>query len=132
MGPGMDDQSRDSIDSLRLSRRDFSILRSRKRELLDEQRTGWVEGRPIQPEDLMGRWPTNPESDPDAASLLLEDYLQRRRRDEQTSLVEYERRFPEHKRSLEGLVAKETVFRSITGRESDDRGSSLRLPDVGG
>ncbi len=64
--------------------RDFSVLRARKRELLDEQRSCWAEGRPLQPEELMGRWPTNPDSDPDAASLLLEDYLQRRagRRDQ--------------------------------------------------
>ena len=130
MGTGMDDQSRDSIDSRRLPLRSFSTLRSRKRELLDEQCASWAEGRPLQPEELMGRWPTNPDSDPDAASVLFEDYLQRRRRDEQTSLVEYERRFPEQKRSLEGLFARETVFRLDEGRERGPK-FSLCLPDVG-
>ena len=106
------------------------MLRARKRELLDEQRSCWAEDRPLQPEELMGRWPTNSESDPDAASLLLEDYLQRRRRDGEASLVEYERRFPEQKRSLQRLIARETVFRSMGG-ESDGREFSLRLPDEG-
>jgi len=126
----MDDQSRNSIDSRLLSCQNFSMLRARKRELLDEQRSCWAEGRPLQPEELMGRWPTNPESDPDAASLLLEDYLQRRRRDGEASLVEYERRFPEQKRSLIGLIAQETAVRSMGGK-SDGRTFSLRLPDVG-
>ena len=45
MGPGLDDQSRDSIDS-QWPCRDFSMLRARKRELLDEQRSRWVRGPP--------------------------------------------------------------------------------------
>ena len=119
--------------------RDFSMLRARKRELLDEQRSRWAEGQPLQPEELLGRWPTDPDSDPDAASLLLEDYLQRRRRGGEVSLAEYERRFPEQERALEGLLAQETVFRSMGG-ESDGAGFSpplarsgrrgLRLPPV--
>jgi eukaryotic-like serine/threonine-protein kinase len=130
MDPGFNDQSRDSINSRMLPRLDFSMQRARKRELLDEQRSCWAAGRPLQPEELMCRWPTNSESDPDAACLLLEDYLQRRRRDGETSLVEYERRFPKQTRSFQGLLARETVFRSM-GRESDGRVFSLRLPDEG-
>ena len=66
----------------------------------------------------------------DAASLLMEDYLQRRRRNGETSLLEYERRFPKQNRSLKGLLAQETAFRSIRG-ESDCREFSLRLPEEG-
>ena len=129
MGTGFDDQSQDSIAFQWQPCRDFSMLRAQKRELLAEQRSRSVEGRPLPPEELMGRWPTDPDIDPDAASLLLEDYLQRRRGGE-ISLAEYERRFPEQKRPLEGLLAQETAFHSLNG-ERDGRGFSLRLPDVG-
>ncbi len=54
----------------------FAILRGRKRESLAEQRVRWDEGTSVPAEELLGRWPT----DPDAASLLVEDYFQRRRR----------------------------------------------------
>jgi eukaryotic-like serine/threonine-protein kinase len=129
MGPGFNDRSQDSVASEWQPIRDFSMLRASKRELLAEQRSCWVEGRPLEPEELLGRWPTNPDSDPDAANLLLEDYLQRRRGGN-VSLVEYERRFPEQKQALEGLLAREAAFRSLNG-ESDSRGFSLRLPAVG-
>ena len=78
MGPGFDDRSRDSIASQWQPSRDFSMLRACKRELLAEQRSRWVEGRPLEPEELLERWHTDPDSDPDAASLLLEDYLDRK------------------------------------------------------
>jgi eukaryotic-like serine/threonine-protein kinase len=129
MGPESADRSRDSIVSQWQPCWDFSILRARKLELLSEQRSRWAEGRPLPPEGLMAQWPIDPNSDPDAASVLLEDYSQRRRREE-ISLVEYELRFPDQQRSLEGLVALETAFRSLRG-ECVDRGFSLRLPDVG-
>ena len=129
MVSGFDDQSGDSIASRWHPRRDFSMIRARKRELLAEQRSAWLEGRPLEPEELIKRWPTDPDSDPDVASLLLEDYLQRRRR-EDVSLVEYQRRFPEQKRAIEGLVTREFAFRSLTA-ESVDKGFPLRLPDVG-
>jgi tetratricopeptide (TPR) repeat protein len=129
MDPGFDDRSRDSIALDWQPCRDFSMLRARKRELLAEQRSRWEEGRPLPPEELLGRWPTDPDIDPDAASLLLEDYLQRQR-GEELSLAEYVQRFPDQKRSLEGLLARETVFLSLR-RTSSGRGCSLRLPDVG-
>ena len=108
MGFRFDDESRDSLDAGRSATESFSMLRARKRELLEEQRSGWAEGRPAPPEEFLGRWPTDPDSDPDAASLLLEDYLQRRRRGEEGSLAEYQERFPEQSQALEGLLAQET------------------------
>ena len=54
MGFRFDDQSRDSLDARRSARPSFSMLRARKRELLDEQRSGWAEGRPVPPEDVPG------------------------------------------------------------------------------
>src|SRR5690349_2078002 len=124
------DDSGDSLDARRPPVMSFSLKRARKRELIAEQRAGWAEGRPASPEELLGRWPTDPSRDPDAASLLLEDYLQRQRRGEDGSLSEYQDRFPDQGRALEGLLAKETVYRSM-GRESRSEGLPLRLPEVG-
>ncbi len=106
------------------------MLRARKRELLDELRSGWVEGRPAQPEELLDRWPNDPVDDPDAASLLLEDYFQKRRRGHETSLSDYHERFPEQTRTFGKLLAKETLLRSMGG-EHDGTSCPLRLPDVG-
>jgi serine/threonine protein kinase/tetratricopeptide (TPR) repeat protein len=127
---GSDEKGRSSIDSRWGVGGDFSILRARKRELLDEQRSGWSVGRPLEPEELLNRWPTDPDTDPDAASLLLEDYLQRRRRGGAAGPVEYERRFPAQKQALEGLLARETALLTMGGA-SDARRFALRLPDVG-
>ena len=132
MGSGFDDQSRDSSRSGRSpSRRELLDVRARKRELLDEQRSGWAEGRPARPEEFLGRWPTDPDSDPDAASLLLEDYLQRRRRgeDRQACRITSDAS-PSRARRSKGSLARETVFRSMGGHERRP-GFSLRLPDVG-
>jgi serine/threonine protein kinase/tetratricopeptide (TPR) repeat protein len=130
MGCEFDNVGRDVEDSRIPPERDFSSLRARKRELLEFQRSCWAEGRPVAPEEILGRWPTNPDSDPDAASLLLEDYLQRRRRGDQASVVEYAHRFPEQERALKGALAHETIARSIHG-ESDRSAFALQLPDVG-
>ncbi len=130
MASGIDDGKRDCLDGRGTSQAVFSTVRARKRAILEEQRRGWMEERPERPEELLNRWPTDPKRDPDAASLLLEDYLQRRRRDRSTSLSDYQDRFPEQSRSLEGLRAREAALRS-TGEQSDVAGSSLRLPDVG-
>jgi serine/threonine protein kinase/predicted Zn-dependent protease len=130
MGFRFDDESRDPLDARRLPTASFSLLRARKRELLDEQRSGWVEGRPVPPEELLGRWPTDPNRDPDTASLLLEDYLQRRRGDQDASVSDYQQRFPRQSKAFERLLAQETVFRS-TGQDSGSAGIPLRLPDVG-
>ncbi len=130
MGCEFDNASRDDRDCRIRSDGDFSSLRACKRELLDLQRSHWAEGRPVVPEELLGRWPTNPDSDPDAASVLLEDYLQRRRRGDEASLVEYERRFPEHERALNGAIAQITTSRS-SGGESGRSTISLRLPEAG-
>jgi eukaryotic-like serine/threonine-protein kinase len=124
------EQSRSSVDLERPSYGDFSILRARKRALLDEQRSCWSQGRPLEPEELMDRWPTNPDTDPDAASVLLEDYLARRRRDEAVSALEYERRFPEQQQALDRLLTREHALRSMGG-DSDRRVFSLCLPAVG-
>jgi hypothetical protein len=66
--------------------RTFSVLRGRKRAILAEQNSRWEEGKPVPPEDLLRRWPTDPATDPDAASLLFEDYFQRRKHGENPSL----------------------------------------------
>ena len=130
MVPGLDDPSRDDRDAGAQSEQDFACQRARKRELLDLQRLSWAQGRPVDCDELLSRWPGNPKVDPDTASLLLEDYLQRRRRGEEVSRLDYERRFPQQQRSLERAIEQETMWRSV-GRESDRSGFSLRLPEVG-
>jgi serine/threonine protein kinase/Tfp pilus assembly protein PilF len=108
----------------------FSMMRARKRELIEEQRSRWSEDRSAPPEEFLRRWPTDPHGDPDVASLLLEDYLQRRRRGEEGSLSAYQERYPSQGRALQGLLAQETVYRSM-GRASEDSAVPLRLPEVG-
>src|SRR5207302_5323540 len=77
--------------------RDFVAARSLKRQLLAELRASWEEGQPIPPEDLLNRWPDKSEDDPDVASLLCEDYWQRRRQGQQLTAEEYSCRFPRQK-----------------------------------
>ena len=110
--------------------RSFALLRGQKRAILAEQTAGWSEGRPLPPEDLLRRWPTDPATDPDAASLLVEDYFQRRRRGDDASLNEYEDRFPDQSRSLASLVSRHNAFRNLDATGSS-QGATLRLPDVG-
>ena len=107
------------------------MLRARKRELLDEQRSGWVEGRPAQPEELIGRWPTNPDTDPDAASLLLEDYLQRRRRRPGDQPVGLPATDSPSRRGVRGAARAGDRCSVRWAGESDGTGFPLRLPDVG-
>src|SRR5262249_48149155 len=125
-----DDESRDSLEAGRSATKSFSMIRARKRELLEEQRSRWAEGLPAPPEEFLGRWPGDPDGDPDTASLLLEDYLQRRRRGGEGSLSDYRERFPSQGRALGGLLAQETVYRT-TGRDRESAGFPLRLPEVG-
>src|SRR5262249_5255847 len=75
------------------------------------------------------RWPGDPGTDPDVASLLFEDYLQRARHGEPPAVDFYEERFPEHQDSLASLVRHHDVLRSLGGAASGDRG--LRLPQLG-
>jgi serine/threonine protein kinase/Tfp pilus assembly protein PilF len=135
----------------------FTQLRSLKRELLAELRAGWKEGNPPRPEDLLARWPGDPSQDLDTASLLFEDYLQRREHDagsfdkDRTNsgqklstsadqpgstvplLDEYQRRFPEQKDSLASLWRQHALLQSLeAGRPSSHRSSfRLALPGVG-
>jgi serine/threonine protein kinase/Flp pilus assembly protein TadD len=108
----------------------FLTARSLKRELLAEQQAAWDEGRPVAPESLLHRWPTDPTGDPDVASLLFEDFQRRRLDGEQPSVEEYDQRFPEHKDSLASLLARDAVLRSVGGA-SGSSGSLLGLPEVG-
>ena len=83
---------------------DFAPLRSQKRRLVAELRDGWEAGRPVSPEELLARWPGDPEADPDVASLLFEDFCQRRQRGESANPSDYSERFPSQHHSLASLV----------------------------
>jgi serine/threonine protein kinase/Flp pilus assembly protein TadD len=108
----------------------FVAARSTKRKLLEELCTAGHANGPARPEELLARWPGNPEADPDVASLIFEDFRQRRRRGEQVSLGEYDQRFPEHKDSVARLFRHHDFLRSVTGA-SDCSGPALALPSVG-
>jgi eukaryotic-like serine/threonine-protein kinase len=110
---------------------DYLAARSRKRSLLEEQRALWETGQSIQPEDLLPRWPTDAAADPDVASVLFEDFRQRRAHGQPANLDEYKERFPEQKDALDGLVARDAILRSIGGVSGSSRGGLLGLPDVG-
>ncbi len=122
------------VDSMDHSQRpagdDFTEVRARKRELLEELRDGWEAGRPLPPEQLLARWPGDASADPDAASVLYEDLLQRRLRGQDTGSYDYGRRFPEHEKSLAGLVSHGALLRSL-GAHSGSTGAGLSLPNVG-
>src|ERR1700737_610126 len=91
----------------------FAVCRSLKRELLAELCASRQQGTSVRPEDLLPRWPTNPEEDPDVASLLFEDFRQRSQHGEKPSREEYEQRFPEHKDSLAHLFGQRDLLRSL-------------------
>src|SRR5437879_2074101 len=103
----------------------FVEIRGRKRELLDEFRSSWEAGNAPRPEELLPRWPGDPEQDSDVASLLFEDFL-RRRTTERADLAEYEDRFPAHKDSLADLVRRHAVLHSLGAGSGS--GVMLALP----
>jgi len=113
----------------------FAEARSLKRELLEELRADWDRGTPRPPEELLGRWPGDPAGDPDAASLLFEDYCQRQKHSADSAapnIEDYEERFPDQKDSLRSLFRQHSVWKSLDGGDPS-RGSSTRLalPSVG-
>jgi serine/threonine protein kinase/Tfp pilus assembly protein PilF len=109
---------------------DFAASRKVKQQLLAELRSGWQAGNPVSPELLLRRWPGNPDNDPDVASLLFEDYCQRRNHGARPDSAEYEQRFPDHKDSLASLSRHHDLLRSLGG--SGSAGSLLlALPSVG-
>ena len=124
-----DSDSSSAVGSLE-PRPDFAELRSRKRALLADQQSRWAEGNPASPEELLQRWPTNPQDDPDVASLLVEDLLQRRMHGEEASVDDYSQRFPRHRDSLAGLLSRQDFLHSVSV-ESSDRRCTLRFPEIG-
>jgi serine/threonine protein kinase/Tfp pilus assembly protein PilF len=109
---------------------EFTIVRSRKLDLLEEQRSAWEAGTPLPPEDLLARWPVDASSDRDAASVLYQDFLQRRVCGEDVSSQDYRQRFPEHEQGLAALVSHHALLKSF-GTPSGSTGPTLGLPEVG-
>jgi serine/threonine protein kinase/lipoprotein NlpI len=114
---------------------DFAETRILKRELLDELRAGWEQGKPESVEELLRRWPGPTEDD--AASLLFEDYCQRQQRAESQptgekppDLGDYEQRFPSLKDSLRQILQQHDLLTSL-GASASEAGRRLALPAVG-
>src|SRR5438552_826012 len=131
MTPRLDDSLAappiDETDSLAC---DFAAQRSVKRELIDEFRARRETGEALRPEDMLARWPANPQADGDVASLLFEDYCHRRNAGEDASIDDYQRQFPQHQDSLAGLVRQHAVWRSVRGTHGSST-TTLALPTVG-
>ena len=137
----------------------FAQARSVKRDLLAELRAGWESGNPPRPEDLLERWPVDPAQDFDTASLLFEDYLQRRQhgadsqddcssdsgqnlpssfrggRSTEPLIEDYEKRFPKQKDSMARLLQQHDLLQSMAGgrasKASRGQCAQLALPGVG-
>jgi len=109
---------------------DYLDVRRRKRELLDELSSPRADGSRPTPEEVLPRWPADPQADADVASILFEDFCQRRAEGEQLSLDDYEKRYPAQKNSLAELARQQDFFRSVGGI-SGSAGGGLRLPEVG-
>jgi serine/threonine protein kinase/tetratricopeptide (TPR) repeat protein len=117
-------------DNLRPAECDFAVSRKIKQELLAELRSGWETGHPVTPEDLLGHWPGNPDTDPDVASLLFEDYCQRRKRGQEPDPAEYGSRFPEHQAAFASLSNQQSLLQSL-GVAPRGGGTLLALPTDG-
>jgi serine/threonine protein kinase/tetratricopeptide (TPR) repeat protein len=109
---------------------DFVGARSRRRELVGEPCAGWEAGQPVRPEELVPHWPGDPEADADVASRLFEEYWQRLQRGEEPSTTEFSQHCPEHTDSLDGLIHRHSLLRSLDGA-SGGSGPTLTLPEVG-
>jgi serine/threonine protein kinase/Flp pilus assembly protein TadD len=112
------------------ARMDFAAARTLKRELLAELQASHEEGAPLQPEQLLPRWPADSARDSDVASLLFEDFQQRCQASRNASIADYDQRFPEHKDSLAALVRQHAVLRSLRATHGSST-STLALPAVG-
>ncbi len=103
---------------------------STKGRLLAEFREQWRRGTPVLPEEVLRRWPVDPAADPDVASMLFEDYFQRRRHGEQPTPKEYEDRFPAHKDSLSSLFVQHSL-RPYDRSRVERNGQAISLPGLG-
>jgi hypothetical protein len=116
---------------------DFACSRALKRELLDELRASWETGHPARPEDLLKRWPDDPDADPDVANLLIEDYLQQARREEPPACSRrsisvadlLSQCYPQHRESVGSLLRHRELLRSLGVEPGGSTG--LRLPEKG-
>ena len=104
----------------------FARLRSVKRDVIARQEKGWETGSPPSIAELLDLWPANPAADPDAASLIAEDFLQRKCRGEEPSLQDYQAAYPEYKDSCAALIVARSMMTA-----SIRPGRLLRLPSEG-
>ncbi|MEI7688549.1 MAG: hypothetical protein WCL32_26380, partial [Planctomycetota bacterium] len=124
------DYPSDFSESAGASLTNFGTSRSQKRLLLAEQESGWAAGDPLSPEELLKRWPVNPDDDDDVASVLFADLIQRRTRGEDSNLADYSQRFPRHRDSLADLISRKEFLRSLDGESAAER-CNLCFPEVG-
>jgi serine/threonine protein kinase/Flp pilus assembly protein TadD len=108
----------------------FAARRGAKRELVEELYARRAAGDTVRPEDLLPRWPDDPQSDADVASLLFADFQQRQDAGENASVADYARQFPQHQDSLAALVRQHAILRSLRGTHGSST-TTLALPSVG-
>ncbi|MBC7821610.1 MAG: serine/threonine protein kinase, partial [Planctomycetaceae bacterium] len=107
----------------------FLAVRSMKRQLLSEltEPSGPTEA---DLNDLLGRWPTEPDGDPDVAGLLFQDFRNRSRRGIPVSRGKYEQEFPQHRDSLDSLFNHQAFLGSLHSA-SQPLPPTFALPKVG-
>jgi eukaryotic-like serine/threonine-protein kinase len=105
---------------------DFARLRSAKLDVIAHQEQGWRDGSPPSIAQLFELWPCDPETDPDAASLIAEDFLQRKRQGEEICLDDYQLSHSQHQQSCAGLIVSRSMMTA-----SMRPGRFLSLPSVG-
>lgn len=107
----------------------FSSILGVKESLMAELLAGHAGGAPARAEELLARWPIDPDSDPDAAGLLLSDFGARLAAGERPDPHEYSRRFPSHRSLLSGLFSQHVAATSKHG--SSAPGGRVVLPKCG-
>jgi serine/threonine protein kinase/tetratricopeptide (TPR) repeat protein len=132
--PGGSSQSsverRPEIESLGFELLGSEDLRRRKRQLLEEQRSRWASASPAPPGEFLPRWPTDPEADPDVASLLFEDLIQRHQHGAEASGADDADRFADHEPFVAQLISQPSLPCAL-GSSRGGPARALRLPQVG-
>jgi eukaryotic-like serine/threonine-protein kinase len=106
----------------------FLQQRTLKRELLAELRNSWEQGNPIPVDDLLSRWPGDPDTDGDVVSLLFENHLQRTRIVPSSPAMDVQATVPRQQSVLD-MVRHHELLRSVGMSVNGD--SYLRLPEIG-
>ncbi len=103
----------------------FAHRRSLKRSAIFQLPSSRAASLPKVLSKMFESWPMDLGDDPDVASMILEDFLQRRKRGAEPSLDEYLARYPQHEKSLVAMFSLRSMVEPGAGSSQ-----MLKLPDV--